>query len=98
MTSSPVPFRQRRTGRWTRFAAAAGFDHMWTRDLTPWLQLGRPRDRAFRAIAPLLRLLPRISPRLANISGGAALQTALARGWIRYEFAVFERKSFIATR
>jgi ubiquinone/menaquinone biosynthesis C-methylase UbiE len=79
-------------------ASAAGFAHVWTRDLTPWLQLGRPRDRAFRAIAPVLRLLPRVSARLANISGGAALQTALARGWIRYEFAVFERESFIATR
>jgi ubiquinone/menaquinone biosynthesis C-methylase UbiE len=79
-------------------AVAASFDHLWTRDLTPWLQLGRPRDRAFRAIGPALRLLPRVSPRLANISGGAALQTALARGWIRYEFAVFQRKSFIATR
>jgi SAM-dependent methyltransferase len=73
-------------------AAAAGFDHLWTRDLTPWLELGRPRDRVFRAIAPLLRRLPRVPPRLANVSGGAALQTALARGWIRYEFAVFERR------
>jgi SAM-dependent methyltransferase len=80
-------------------AAAAGFGHLGTRDLTPSLQLGRPRDRAFRVVAPLLRLLPRVAPRLANISGGAALQTALARGWIRYEFAMFERrKSFIATR
>jgi len=80
-------------------AAEAGFEHRWTRDLTPWLQLGRPRDRVFRAVAPVLRLLPRVAPRFANISGGAALQTALARGWIRYEFAVFERaKSFRATR
>jgi SAM-dependent methyltransferase len=73
-------------------AADAGFDHLWTRDLTAALELGRPRDRAFRAIAPLLRLLPRMSPRLANVSGGAALQIALSRGWIRYEFAVFERR------
>jgi SAM-dependent methyltransferase len=80
-------------------AAGAGFEHLFTRNLTAWLELGRPRDRAFRAIAPLLRLLPRVSPRLANVSGGAALQTALARGWIRYEFAVFERQeSFISTR
>ena len=43
--------------------------------------------------------LPRLSPRLANISGGAALQTALARGWIRYELAAFRRRdSFIPTR
>jgi len=79
-------------------AVGVGFEHRSTRDLTPWLQLGRPRDRVFRAVAPMLRLLPRVVPRLANISGGAALQTSLARGWIRYEFAVFERKSFIATR
>jgi SAM-dependent methyltransferase len=80
-------------------AADVGFEHLSTRDLTAWFELGRPRDRAFRAIAPLLRLLPRLSPRLANISGGAALQTALARGWIRYEIAVFERQeSFISTR
>jgi SAM-dependent methyltransferase len=80
-------------------AAAAGFDHLGTRDLTPWLELGRPRDRAFRAIAPLLRLLPRLSSRLANVRGGAALQTALARRWIHYELAVFERQeSFVSTR
>jgi SAM-dependent methyltransferase len=80
-------------------AASAGFAHLWTRDLTPYLQLRRPRDRAFRAIAPLLSCLPRLSPRLANISGGAALQTALARGWIRYELAAFRRRdSFIPTR
>jgi SAM-dependent methyltransferase len=80
-------------------AAAAGFEHVGTRDLTPWLELGRPRDRAFRALAPLLRLLPRLSPRLANVRGGAALQTALARRWVRYELAVFERQeSFISTR
>lgn len=80
-------------------AAEAGFEHLWTRDLTDWLELGRPRDRVFRAIAPLLRLLPRVVPRLANVSGGAALQIALARGWIRYELAVFERReSFISTR
>jgi ubiquinone/menaquinone biosynthesis C-methylase UbiE len=73
-------------------AARAGFEHLWTSDLTAWLELDRPRDRAFRTIVPLLRLLPRVSPRLANITGGAALQTALARGWLRYEFAVFERR------
>jgi SAM-dependent methyltransferase len=80
-------------------ATVAGFDHVWTRDLTAWLELGRPRDRAFRLVAPLLRLLPRVSPRVANVHGGAALQIALARGWIRYELAVFQRQeSFIPTR
>jgi SAM-dependent methyltransferase len=80
-------------------AASAGFAHLWTSDLTPYLELRRPRDCAFRALAALLWRLPRLSPRLANVSGGAALQTALARGWIRYELAAFRRcDSFIPTR
>src|SRR5262249_54285560 len=80
-------------------ATAAGFEHLWTHDFTSWLELGRPRGLWFRVLAPLLRLLRRVSPLLANVSCGAALQTALARGWIRYEFAVFERReSFSPTR
>jgi len=75
-----------------RYAAAAGFDHVSTADLTPWLELGRPRDRAIAALAPVLAWLPGASSRWAHLLGGAALQECLANGWIAYEMAVFKRR------
>jgi len=75
-----------------RQAAAAGFDHVSTTDLTPWLELGRPRDRAIAALVPVLARLPGASSRWAHLVGGAALQTCLANGWIAYELVVFRRK------
>jgi SAM-dependent methyltransferase len=75
-------------------ASDAGFAHVATTDLTPWLELGRPRDRAMALLAGLSRLagpIPGLSLRLAPIVGGSALQRALAHGWIAYHFAVFTR-------
>ena len=79
-------------------AAAAGFAHIATTDLTPYLELRRPRDRAIAALAALVGWMSaiagdtRLSMRLAPLLGGSALQTALANRWIEYHFAVFRRR------
>jgi len=79
-------------------AAAAGFTHSATTDLTSYLELRRPRDRAIAALAAIAGWIPAIasdtwlSMRLAPLLGGSALQTALSNRWIEYHFAVFRRR------
>jgi cyclopropane fatty-acyl-phospholipid synthase-like methyltransferase len=73
-------------------AAVAGFEHVSTTDLTPWLELGRPRDRAIALLAPLLWHVPGAATRWGPLLGGSALQQCLARGWIAYELVVFRRR------
>ena len=73
-----------------RLAAAAGFNHRSTEDLTPHLELGRPRDRAVALITTLIGWLP-IDPLAGHLTGGSALQTCLERGWIGYDLALFHR-------
>jgi SAM-dependent methyltransferase len=70
-------------------AAAAGFEHERSIDLTPWLELGRPRDRAIAAFVAAFGWLPLERTPIAHLVGGAALQTCLRRGWVGYELAIF---------
>ena len=75
-----------------QLAAAAGFTHERTMDLTPWLELNRPRDRAIRLLAAAAQWLPGEPTWLAPLVGGTALQQGLERGWLAYEFAIFRRR------
>lgn len=72
-------------------ARAAGFCHVETYDLTPWLELGRPRDHAIAAFVALFGWLPLERTRIAHVVGGSALQTCLSRGWIGYDLIRFRR-------
>jgi tocopherol O-methyltransferase len=72
-------------------AATSGFSCEAATDLTPWLELRRPRDRAIAAFVALFGRLPLDRTRLGYLVGGSALQTCLARGWVAYELAVFRR-------
>ena len=72
-------------------AAAAGFTHVATTELTPWLQLGRPRDVLVDLLLPLVAWLPLEHTRLGHLDGGRALQGALTRGWLGYDLTVFRR-------
>jgi tocopherol O-methyltransferase len=72
-------------------ARAAGFAHEHSTDLTPWLELRRPRDRAIAAFVALCGWLPLARTPIAHVVGGSALQTCLARGWVGYELAWFRR-------
>lgn len=72
-------------------AAAAGFSHVSTTDLSPWLEIRRARDRAVSLLLAPIQWLPLQHTRLGYLQGGSALQTCLARGWIGYDFMVFRR-------
>lgn len=74
-------------------AREAGFDHESTVDLSPYLEIQRPRDRAIDALLALFGWLPLERTPLRHLLGGSALQTCLKRGWIGYELAVFRRVS-----
>jgi SAM-dependent methyltransferase len=76
---------------WQAHAARAGFVHVSTIDLTAYLELSRPRDRAIALLARATGWLPQLSTRLAPLIGGSALQRALSHGWIAYHFASFRR-------
>jgi hypothetical protein len=72
-------------------AHAAGFVHEYTFDLTPWLELGRPRDRVLAALVALVGWLPPARARMGHVVGGTALQRCLRRGWIGYDLVRFRR-------
>lgn len=74
-----------------RLAGAAGFRHLSTSDLTPHLELGRPRDHAVALFVRLFGWLA-IDDRFGHLTGGDALQQCLRRGWIGYDLAWFRRR------
>lgn len=69
-----------------------GLVHDSTVDLSAYLELGRPRDRAVKALLPLLNLLPLAAGRFDYLSGGSALQECLAQGWVAYEMVTFRAR------
>jgi SAM-dependent methyltransferase len=80
-------------GELQALAGRAGFTHEWTADLSPYLKLRRPRDRAINLLIALAGWVPGQWPRLEHLEGGSALQVCLARGWIGYDLAVFRRSA-----
>ena len=72
-------------------AHAAGFEHESTQDLTPYLRIGRPRDRLIGAFLGVLNWLPVDARRFDDLIGGHALQTCLSHGWIAYQLCIFRR-------
>ena len=74
-------------------ARAAGFRHESTTDLTPYVEIGRPRDRFVDVLAGPIERLPWRWSRLDPWLGGSALQTCLRQGWLGYDFVVFRSPS-----
>ncbi|RMG12865.1 MAG: class I SAM-dependent methyltransferase [Deltaproteobacteria bacterium] len=75
-------------------AEAAGLALSGREDLSPYLSLGRPRDRVVRVLCRSLgwaRFLDRW-PAWANLVGGDALQQALLEGWLAYQVLTFVRR------
>ncbi|GAB3978667.1 class I SAM-dependent methyltransferase [Plantactinospora veratri] len=66
-------------------------------DLTPYLRLGRPRDRVIDLVVGATGVLPGVHDRLvekpfwANMIGGSALQAGLSQRWIEYRLLVLEQ-------
>jgi cyclopropane fatty-acyl-phospholipid synthase-like methyltransferase len=75
-----------------RHAATAGLSPVRDDDLTPWLELGRPRDRAIRALVAATRPLGPRGEYWRSLSGGDALQRCLATGLVEYRLLVFRRE------
>lgn len=74
-----------------RRASDAGFVHARTTDLTPWLELDRPRDRVIAVVVALAGRRPLEWLRLGHLVGGDALRTCLRRGWVGYDLSWFTR-------
>jgi SAM-dependent methyltransferase len=72
-------------------AAQAGFELVEQTRLSPYMNLGRPRDRLIRAVQPLLRRGRRYSYWFQSLVGGDALQRCHQTGVLSYDELVFVR-------
>lgn len=77
------------TGALDSLAAAHGFELLEDRDLTPFLELDRPRDRALGQLIALMRPFAAMNARLESHVGGNALRQCLKRGLVEYRYRVF---------
>jgi SAM-dependent methyltransferase len=73
-------------------ASAEALDLVHEIDLTPYLELRRPRDLWIAALVRLFGWLPLSDPRWLNLVGGHALQQCLSTGLVRYLFRVWVRR------
>ena len=71
-------------------AAEQGLELVEDRDLTPFLELDRPRDRALGLLIALARPFVSLSARLESHLGGNALRQCLKRGLVAYRYRVFK--------
>jgi len=74
-----------------RWASEAGLTLERSQDLTPWIRLGRPRDRLIRWTRPLWSWLTRFSDYAKSLSGGDARQRCLQAGETNFRLLVFTR-------
>ena len=74
-------------------AQVAGYRQLSTVDLTPNLDLGRPRDRLVAAAVAVGRHLPLRGFSWLSLVGGSALQSALVAGLIEFRFVVWRKGS-----
>jgi SAM-dependent methyltransferase len=72
-------------------AARAGFSHVETIDLTPYLEIRRPRDYAIGALMRSFGWLPIQHNYWLMLYGGHAAQIGLKRGWLKHAFVVWSR-------
>jgi SAM-dependent methyltransferase len=65
-------------------------------DLTPHLELVRPRDRLIASFIALTRRVPLRTEYFKNFLGGNALNEGLRKGVLEYRFLVFEKISAVS--
>ena len=75
-------------------ARAAGFEHESTDDLSPYLKIGRLRDRVIDVLLAPLAWLPLDVTPIGYLNGGSALQKCLRKGWIGYDLSRFRRLGY----
>jgi hypothetical protein len=74
-----------------RLVEQAGFVTVANVDLTPFVELGRPRDYAIALFTRSLGWLPLKSSYWSMLRGGDALQHCLKHGFMSYRFCTFQR-------
>jgi len=79
------------TASTAEIAASLGFRLLSDNDLTPHLELRRPRDRLLAGLVFLGRPLDIQAPRWRCWLGGEGLQQCLSSGVLEFRFLVFER-------
>lgn len=72
-------------------ARTAGFTHVETLDLSPYLEIRRPRDYLVGGLMRCLGWLPVKDSYWSMLYGGHAAQICLKRGWIKHLFMVWQR-------
>jgi len=77
--------------RFQELASGFYFKLIEKEDLTPMLELNRPRDRLIRLSIPLVRAFGPKRPFAGNFLGGNALQRLLLEGVAEYRFFTLER-------
>lgn len=75
-------------------AERAGLRCVEQLDLTPWLRLGRVRDRLLRRVMRIQKIRDSDRAYLRGLSGGDALQKCITEGWIVYQLLGFEKNVF----
>lgn len=73
-------------------AQQAGFEPVETADLTPFLEMQRPRDYAIGALMRCFGWLPLQGSYWSMLYGGHALQLSLKRGWMKYLLLTWQRR------
>ncbi len=74
-----------------KYASQAGFKKVESQNLTPYLELNRPRDYI---ISLLIKILGKVSLKnqyLQMLYGGNALQKCLSKHWINHELIVWQK-------
>jgi SAM-dependent methyltransferase len=74
-------------------AEEKGFRLITDQNLTPFLRLGRPRDRAISLLVTCLGPLMERDTYLKSLVGGDAKQTCYLEGLIHYRLLVFEKRA-----
>ncbi len=92
-----LPGLQGRTALKSR-AEEKGFRLIKDQDLTPYLRLGRPRDKAISLLVRLLGPLMERDTYLRSLLGGDAKQKCYREGLIHYRLLVFEKRAMDAGR
>lgn len=72
-------------------AEAVGFAHVETLDLSPYLEIRRPRDHAIAVLMRSFGWLPINASYWSMLYGGHAVQVCIERGWIKHLFVVWQR-------
>ena len=72
-------------------AGEKGFRLIMNQNLTPYLRLGRPRDRAISLLVKFFGLLMERDSYLRSLLGGDARQKCYMEGLIHYRLLVFEK-------